>query len=245
MSQPEDMIERIVAGVLAQLQRPADAAHSAPARPDLSPAQPGPAKTLEIQDDVVTGTLLEERGIISGPVIFGRKTVLTPSALDFLNTRKLAWRRADRNNAVAETRGKWLAIVTRSTPAVDLGTRPDRQRLGRRLDPRIERLPSRGGPAGGECPLPRRVPCRRHHHGQTGVSRLPGQSESECAGSSGCDGGTDQVAQGADGGQLVCHRPDGSHGLRAAQVAAGIVFRRQTDGSVRLEGVIRRCGLVK
>jgi hypothetical protein len=119
MSQPEDMIERIVAGVLAQLQRPAAVAHSTPAHPDPSPpAQPSPAKTLEIQDDVVTGALLEERGIISGPVIFGRKTVLTPSALDFLNTRKLAWRRADRTNAVAETRGQWLAIVTRSTPAV-------------------------------------------------------------------------------------------------------------------------------
>src|ERR1700722_18287130 len=118
MSQPEEMIERIVAGVLAQLQRPAATAPSPPARADHSPAQPGPAKTIEIQDDVVTGTLLEERGIISGTIVFGRKSVLTPSALDFLNTRKLAWQRADRNNAVTATRGKCLAIVTRSTPAV-------------------------------------------------------------------------------------------------------------------------------
>jgi hypothetical protein len=118
MSQPEDMIERIVAGVLAQLQLPAGAAPSSPARPEFSPAQPSPAKTVEIQDDVVTGTLLEERGIISGPVIFGRKSVLTPSALDFLNTRKLSWRRADRNGAAATPTAKWLAIVTRSTPAV-------------------------------------------------------------------------------------------------------------------------------
>lgn len=118
MTQPEDMIDRIVAGVLEQLRSPADAA-SRPVSPAKSatPSSP-PARTLEIRDGVITGMLLEARGIISGPLVFGAKSVLTPSALDFLATRKLDWSRADSSDAVAGPRGKWLAIVTRSTPAV-------------------------------------------------------------------------------------------------------------------------------
>ncbi len=79
------------------------------------------AKTpIEIRDGVITAALLEERGIISGPIVFGRKSVLTPSAREFLATRKLDWRRADleRTRSRRHASSKWLAIVTRSTPAV-------------------------------------------------------------------------------------------------------------------------------
>jgi len=118
MSQPEDMIDRIVAGVLEQLRLPTDAAPR-PSGSANSPPVPSPAsKSIEFREDVVTARLLEERGVISGPLVFGRKTVLTPSALDFLAARKLDWRRADSNGAVSGSRPKWLAIVTRSTPAV-------------------------------------------------------------------------------------------------------------------------------
>ncbi len=118
MTQPEYMIDRIVAGVLEQLRSPADAAPR-PAEPTDSGTPPAPPKsTVEIRDGVITGTLLEERGIISGPLVFGTKSVLTPSAREFLATRKLDWRRAHPSDADAGPRGKWLAIVTRSTPAV-------------------------------------------------------------------------------------------------------------------------------
>jgi len=118
MTQPEDMIDRIVAGVLEQLRSPADAAPRPVSRADSATPSASPGRTLEIRGGVITGLLLEERGIISGPLVFGPKAVLTPSALEFLATRKLDWSRADSSDAVAGPRGKWLAIVTRSTPAV-------------------------------------------------------------------------------------------------------------------------------
>jgi hypothetical protein len=115
----QDAIDRIVAGVLEQLRLPSAAA---PRPVESSPAaKPADAKTtpIEIRDSVITGTLLEDRGIISGPIVFGRKSVLTPSAREFLATRKLDWRRADSATGGSENfSAKWLAIVTRSTPAV-------------------------------------------------------------------------------------------------------------------------------
>jgi hypothetical protein len=118
MTQPDDLVDRIVAGVLEQLQSPAVAAPRPVQLSNSTPPATKPESTIEIRDGVVTGSLLAERGIISGSVVFGTKSVLTPSALDFLASRKLAWRRGDSTAASAASRGKWLAIVTRSTPAL-------------------------------------------------------------------------------------------------------------------------------
>ncbi len=113
MTEP-DVIDRIVAGVLEQLRLPSAAA---PRPVESSPAPK--ASIVEIGDSVITGTLLEERGVISGPIVFGRNSVLTPSAREFLATRKLDWRRADSASGHSNSASaKWLAIVTRSTPAV-------------------------------------------------------------------------------------------------------------------------------
>jgi hypothetical protein len=117
MTEP-DVIDRIVAGVLEQLRLPPAVA---PRPVEPSPvAKPTASKaaTVEIRDSVITGAFLEERGVISGPIVFGRKSVLTPSALEFLAARKLVWRRADSGSATKTESAKWLAIVTRSTPAV-------------------------------------------------------------------------------------------------------------------------------
>lgn len=118
MTEP-DVIDRIVAGVLEQLRLPSAAAPR-PVESSPPPKPIGPtASAIEISDGVITGTLLEERGIISGPLVFGRKSVLTPSALEFLATRKLNWRRADSGASGSENASvRWLALVTRSTPAV-------------------------------------------------------------------------------------------------------------------------------
>jgi hypothetical protein len=114
-----DVIDRIVAGVLAQLQlSPVAAPRPVESSPAPKPAEPK-TTAIEIRDSVITGTLLEERGVISGPIVFGQKSILTPSAREFLATRKLDWRRSDSAAASGEkTSAKWLAIVTRSTPAV-------------------------------------------------------------------------------------------------------------------------------
>ena len=95
MAESDEIIDRIVAGVLKQLEIPSNGA-VAQSEPAAAPAtKTAGTNAVEIRDGVVTGSLLEERGVISGPLVFGTKSVLTPSAIDFLATRKLEWRRAD------------------------------------------------------------------------------------------------------------------------------------------------------
>lgn len=119
MASSEEMIDRIVAGVLGQLGTPSGGASSPPEAKERRPAEPSTDKTLEIAEDVVTAAYLENRGIISGPVAFAAKSVLTPSAREFLANRKIAWTRSSRGGSAAATaRGKWLTIIVRSTPAV-------------------------------------------------------------------------------------------------------------------------------
>ena len=136
------MIDRIVAGVLEQLRSAAAAPPQPTGSANSAPSHSSPGKAVEIRDGVITGTLLEERGVISGPVVFGPKSVLTPSALDFLATRKIDWRRADPTAAAAGPRRKMAG----DRHAVDAGrrggARPRRQRRGSRLEPRADRLPS-------------------------------------------------------------------------------------------------------
>ena len=131
------------------------------------------------------GTCSKTRGVISGPVVFAAKAVLTPSAVDFLKSRKIAWSRANNSQssaaAASTSNVSWLALVSRSTPAVESALDASAKQPGIRLEARAGRLPSRVGPAGGGRVVPRRVRCRDHRHGQARGGRLPGQSQcSKC-----------------------------------------------------------------
>ncbi len=125
MTNPADLIDRIVAGVLEQLQAPATSTASAAPATVAAPAiRPSAANgALSIPDAVITAGLLETRGILSGPVVFAAKAILTPSAVDFLSSRKIAWSKANNSqpDAAATSTGRvnWLALVSRSTPAVE------------------------------------------------------------------------------------------------------------------------------
>jgi hypothetical protein len=133
MTNPADMVDRIVAGVLERLQAPATApgvvtatATAPVAAPAIRPAAP-PAATangaLSIPDVVITAGLLETRGVLSGPVVFAAKAILTPSAVDFLKSRKIAWSKANNSQsgaaAASTSNVSWLALVSRSTPAIE------------------------------------------------------------------------------------------------------------------------------
>jgi hypothetical protein len=119
MANSEEMIDRIVAGVLGQLASPSGGASSPPERIERRSIETSPDKTLEIAEEVVTAAYLENRGIISGPIAFAAKSVLTPSAREFLANRKIAWTRSSRSGSAATTgRGNWLTVIVRSTPAV-------------------------------------------------------------------------------------------------------------------------------
>jgi hypothetical protein len=118
MAQSEDIIDRIVAEVMAHLRAadsaPAPAAQTTAAQTNAAAASPA---TVEIADPVITAALLEERGIKAGPIVLSPKAVLTPSAVEFLANRRIGWKRGT-SSADSSPAGKWLAIVTRSTPPV-------------------------------------------------------------------------------------------------------------------------------
>jgi len=129
MTNPADMVDRIVAGVLEQLQAPAAAtgvvtatANATVAAPAIRPAA-ATNGTLSIPDAVITAGLLETRGVLSGPVVFAAKAILTPSAVDFLKSRKITWSKANNSQsgatAASTSNVSWLALVSRSTPAVE------------------------------------------------------------------------------------------------------------------------------
>ncbi|HEV3303206.1 MAG TPA: hypothetical protein VG055_26370 [Planctomycetaceae bacterium] len=112
MTNAAEMVDRIVAGVLEQLQAPAAAA------PATRPASAANG-SLEIHDAVITAALLETRGIVAGPVVFAAKAIVTPSAVDFLSSRKVRWTRSNQavsNNTASTT---WTVFLSRSTPAVE------------------------------------------------------------------------------------------------------------------------------
>jgi hypothetical protein len=118
MSLSADIVDRIVAGVLEQLGRPAEAAApSADSRGNRS-TRPSPKAVLEIGDAVITAGLLEARAINGAPVVFGARSVLTPSAREYLAKGKIDWTRGkDGERAIAAV-GSWLALLARSTPAL-------------------------------------------------------------------------------------------------------------------------------
>ncbi|HEV7998537.1 MAG TPA: hypothetical protein VGP63_01580 [Planctomycetaceae bacterium] len=111
MTNAADMVDRIVAGVLEQLHAPAVVAV-----PRSTAAANG---SLAIDDAVITAPLLETRGVVAGPVVFAAKAILTPSAVDFLSTRKIKWTRAKQAPAAQTTSGTWSVFVSRSTPALE------------------------------------------------------------------------------------------------------------------------------
>jgi ribose 5-phosphate isomerase RpiB len=71
---------------------------------------------------VITAELLEQRADGAKRIVIGAKSILTPSARDFLNSRGLDCKRqeADGTSTSARTAARidWKAIVVQSTPAV-------------------------------------------------------------------------------------------------------------------------------
>ena len=114
------LVDQIVSEVLARLggSPPARAAADRPPSPPAVAARSRGALVLD--EPVVTAEILEERLNGHVQVTFGRRTVLTPSARDVLRARGLEWSRgggpAPGPDAAAAS---WLAIVSRTTPAVE------------------------------------------------------------------------------------------------------------------------------
>jgi hypothetical protein len=114
MTDAADIIDRIVAGVLEQLHAPSGEA--APANRSTSATS---SAVTQFPEAVITAGLLESRGIIAGPMVFAAKAIVTPSAVDYLSSRKIKWAKASNGEAPAADRTTWLVLVSHSTPAVE------------------------------------------------------------------------------------------------------------------------------
>lgn len=137
MSTTDDLVNRIVRGVLETLQTPAVAVHSAPA---VSTALSTPASTtkavetsneLKLTQPVVTHELLEHSWKEQRRIVVSPKAVITPTARDFLKKRKLELVRSGTTTRSAESAkgskessestatNRWRVFVVENHPQLD------------------------------------------------------------------------------------------------------------------------------
>lgn len=118
MAHDSALVERIVASVLEQLQSRGAARVESPA-PTAAPLKAEP-KELGLTHAVVTAAVLEQLTIPAGATLLvGPKTVLTPSAHDWLRQRQIAWKRS--RTAVSSAAGdgaRWHLLASTVTPTV-------------------------------------------------------------------------------------------------------------------------------
>ncbi len=112
------LVERIVASVLEQLQ-PRGAARVESSVPAVAALKTEPQE-LGLTDAVVTAAVLENLTIPAGATLLvGPKTVLTPSAHDWLRQRQINWKRS--RAAVTTSVGsapRWQLLASTVTPTV-------------------------------------------------------------------------------------------------------------------------------
>ena len=122
------LIEQIVSNVLAQLQ-PAS----------VRPVTESPKSTLktmaveklmtvekpaviELTASVITADLLEATARAGQPLKIGRRSILTPSARDWLHTKRMDWSRIDKlavgGSSMTKGAARWQLIVQTVTPTV-------------------------------------------------------------------------------------------------------------------------------
>jgi hypothetical protein len=78
---------------------------------------------IELLDSVITAKLLQDRAMTASALRFGPKSLLTPSARDWLHTRKVAWSReagssTTSTNSSTATRRLLISTVTPTVRAV-------------------------------------------------------------------------------------------------------------------------------
>lgn len=131
------LIDQIVSNVLAQLQpapvRPVVEAPAAKAPvvetplfsklPAATVATPKPQPVaIELTAPVITAELLAATVRAGQPLKIARRSVLTPSARDWLNSRKISWTQFEKTSGVSEPRttsgARWQLIIQTVTSNV-------------------------------------------------------------------------------------------------------------------------------
>jgi hypothetical protein len=108
-----DLIEQIVANVLAELQpAPHDSAPKS-----TTPISPRMSEVIELDLPVITAEVLSDAVRQGQAVRIGRRSILTPSARDWLGSRKLGYSRMN-GSSVHATSARWQIVMTTVTQAV-------------------------------------------------------------------------------------------------------------------------------
>ncbi|WP_397568641.1 hypothetical protein [Schlesneria sp. T3-172] len=127
-SAPAPLAARSVAtsSTAAPVVSPAPASTPLPAVALSSPV-PAPAATpaskpivVELTVPVITADILEQSVRAGQSVRFGRSSIITPAARDWLNSKRTSWSRQDKNSASANGGApiKWQVILQTMTPTV-------------------------------------------------------------------------------------------------------------------------------
>lgn len=121
----QDLVEQIVSNVLAQLQpassRPVLTAPVAVAPASIA-ATPLVITVTELTAPIITAELLATTVRLGQPLRVGQQSILTPSARDWLSTKKISWSRGAETSASGEstnqTGARWQLIVQTVNPNV-------------------------------------------------------------------------------------------------------------------------------
>jgi hypothetical protein len=112
MTQPimdQAIIEQIVANVLQELQ-PAPTPRAEAAAPSLA--------AVHFDAPIITAALLEERVRGGQSVRIGARSILTPTARDWLKTQNVSWQRASRNGSTGVAKSRRRLLASTVSPAV-------------------------------------------------------------------------------------------------------------------------------
>lgn len=111
------LIDQIVSNVLAQLQ-------PAPARPVVNaPISQHKSEAVELTAAIITADLLADSVVTGQMLRIGKRSIVTPSARDWLNANKVTWNRigtdsASTGNSTGKGAARWQLIVQTVTPNV-------------------------------------------------------------------------------------------------------------------------------
>lgn len=136
----QSLVDQIVSNVMDQLHRGSSRTDNVPAMKSSLPTTssiPGPAEhrvaptksdpksidkptVIELAAPVITAQLLESSVTAGQPIKISRRSIITPSARDWLNSKRIDWIRGERSGGTSANpiSARWMLILQSVTPTV-------------------------------------------------------------------------------------------------------------------------------
>jgi hypothetical protein len=117
MNVDKNLVNRIVRDVVAQLRR-ADQPVQESLKGDSTTGKNNTTSNgIRFDGNVITADLLERKVNGEQEIVIGTKSLLTPSARDFLRDRNITWTRDNNEQSRQQNKTRWLAVTVNVTPA--------------------------------------------------------------------------------------------------------------------------------